>query len=177
MNSLWKRYGKSWEDPFLEVIKVDWIISLFLKNEEIMKSLFVVWIWMWILFLIFFIFQKKTDIKKVPNRYHFPNLVITSKYVKLHPNTSNCIKTAYSTKSLIGINKFLTLSEDLFEFLKERHKMVLILKCDKVPQESLALTNKVFVHPEDYAKLRKEIPETFTEGPFVQIEDFIFTFE
>lgn len=54
---------------------------------------------------------------------------------------------------------------------------MVMLKCDKVPQDSLAITNKVFVHPDDYAKLRKEIPDTFTEGPFVQIEGFIFTFE
>jgi len=47
------------------------------------------------------------------------------------------------------------------------------LKVTKLPSDSLALTNKVYLNPADAKLLKKET----ALGNFIQVKDFVFTFE
>lgn len=49
----------------------------------------------------------------------------------------------------------------------------LSVKVTKLPNDSLALTNKIFFNPNDAKLFRKEN----SLGNYVQVKDFVFTFE
>ncbi len=51
----------------------------------------------------------------------------------------------------------------------------LVLACKAIPAEELALTNKVYVNPEDYAYLKKGCSEEL--GDFVVLNNFVYSFE
>jgi hypothetical protein len=48
----------------------------------------------------------------------------------------------------------------------------LLLKVNKLSSDALALSNKVFVHPDDYKSLKASISSL---GDFVLIRDWVFT--
>lgn len=53
--------------------------------------------------------------------------------------------------------------------------MMLNFKCEKLPSDSLALSNKVLVHPNDFKTLTSKASDPSFN--FIKLENYIFTYE